>query len=63
MEINKVRTMVNFFEDGFSKMLMKIALPFIAYNKKIYIKYGYRSISKNTVLEWMKRGYAQIELD
>lgn len=63
MEINKVRTMVNFFEDGFSKMIMKIALPFISYNKKIYISYGYRGLTKDAVLNWKNNGYNQIQLE
>ena len=46
MAINKVRTMVNFFEDGFSKYLLKIALPYISYKDKIYIPYGYGGFTK-----------------
>lgn len=60
MAIEKVRSMVNFFEDGFSKYLMKITLPLISYKDKIYVPYAYRGYTKEAVTRWIKGGYTKL---
>ena len=49
MEINKVRTMVNFFEEGLSKYMFKTTFPIISFNTKIYINYTFPSLSASIV--------------
>lgn len=53
MEISKVRTIVNFFEDGLSKYMFKTIFPFITYNTKVFINYSYPSLSPKSVENWM----------
>lgn len=52
--------MVNFFEDGFSKYLMKLTFPYISYKDKIYIPFGYKGFTKDAVTRWMKSGYTKL---
>ena len=59
MEIKKVRTMVNFFEDGLSKFMFRVTFPFISFHTKIFINYCYPSLSPESIDEWIENKMEQ----